>query len=305
MQNRRWSLTILGLLIVILCIGCNKKENEKEAYAEYPDYFREVLQKLDRNEKEHLWFSDNWDTGLKVYNEIPEEQAAIGYVDSGSEVRAEDQYIYNIKWLKLGEKSILEDITFDLSGYQAEQTRWNHAATYYKEENDMVYLVFTEFSLPPYAEPISGSHRILMLLEFKPKTPKQYNVTVFQTDEHGGVEWFHPAYCIDNTLYQMSDYSEIWSIDLITKELYYCGAEYEAAKEGVADYITKYAAKGKNVSLHHFRAVMHVDDVVIYCGDLAEAMDTPALMRTYLAYRGKELLSTMIINEETNEIEVY
>lgn len=305
MQNRRWLLPVLGLLLVILCFGCEKKENEKEAYAEYPDYFREVLQELERNEKEHLWFSDNWDTGLKAYNEIPEEQIPMGYVDNGNEVEAEGQCIYNIKWLKLGEGSILEDITFDLSGYQTEQKRWVHRATFFKEENDMVYLVFTEFPIHPYDEPISGSHRILMLLEFKPETPKQYNVTVFQTNEHGGAEWFYPTYCIDNTLYQMSDYSEIWSIDLITKELYYCGAECEAAKEGVADYITKYAAEGKNISLHHFRAVMHVDDVVIYCGDLAEAMDTPALVRTYLAYRGKELLGTMLINEETNEIEVY
>ena len=131
MQNRRWLLPVLGLLLVILCFGCEKKENEKEAYAEYPDYFREVLQELERNEKEHLWFSDNWDTGLKAYNETPEEQIPMGYVDNGNEVEAEGQCIYNIKWLKLGEGSILEDITFDLSGYQTEQKRWVHRATFF------------------------------------------------------------------------------------------------------------------------------------------------------------------------------
>lgn len=211
---------------------------------------------------------------------------------------------YYIQWLNLGDGKVLTDLSFDLSGFQVENKRWDHRVNYYNEEKDIVYLVFTAFPLWLNDETLSksGSHRILMLVEFKTNTPKQYSVTVFQTDEHSGSEWFDGTYRIDNTLYQMSDMDQSWSIDLITKELHYCEVECEMANEVASEYIEKYATEGKKAKMHHFYAVMHVDDVVIFRGLVSEDMDSPTLLNIYVAYRGEEYLGYMVIDEETKEV---
>lgn len=122
-------------------------------------------------------------------------------------MKYEEEKIYYIQWLNLGNEKVLNDLSFDLSGFQVENRRWDHSANYYNEAKDTVYVVFTAFPLWDHDETLSmsGSHRILMLVEFKTNTPKQYSVTVFQTDEHGGAEWFFQTNRINNTLYQMSD----------------------------------------------------------------------------------------------------
>lgn len=100
----------------------------------------------------------------------------------------------------------------------------------------------------------------------------------------------------------MSSLAESWSIDLITKELHYYEAECEMANEVATGYIEKYATEGIKVEMHHFYALMHVDDVVIFHGMVSEDMDTPTLLNIYVAYRGEKYLGYMVIDEETKEV---
>lgn len=226
-RKRSLLLSLLALIIISLFTGCGKKDKEvnndvttevdnnvnseisnnvnpivqedesqvdietdNEPYSEYPDYFKELLLTLEKHETDRGSFVDDQDTELKSYLEIPEDQTIIGYVDNY--MKYEEEKIYNIQWMNLGNEKIFNDLSFDLSGFQVENKRWDHSENYYNEEQGIVYLVFTAFPLWLHDETLSmsGSHRILMLVEFKLKTPKQYSVTVFQTDEHGGAECF-------------------------------------------------------------------------------------------------------------------
>lgn len=326
MKRKSFLISLLALTIISLSTGCEKNDYEvsndmnsevnedsdrqsgmdsdKESSSKYPDYFEEVLHTLKKHETEGTDFYDDWDTGLQSYGEIPNDQTP-GYIDSFADIEKENQYIYYIKWLNIGDGIILKDISFDLSGYKKDNLRWDRKAIFYNEKNDTVYLVFTEFPMLTYDDSMLESHPILMLIEFKPDTPKQYSVILFQTDDYGGAEWFYWTYRINNTLYQMSDMAEIWSIDLITKENHYYEKEYVAANEIATSYIDNYANEGKNVSMHHFYAVMHIDDIVIFRGILSEDMDTPDLKHVYTAYREDELLGYMVIDIETKEIDLF
>lgn len=326
-------LPILGLLIISLCSGCGVKE--ASGTFESVEDKKETIFASDQNEDDELCTTIQSDSDnnleistqevLNYFQFIKEDPAKISrdnmrdtgiyYFDEVEITDDNNQFIYHIKRLELTEERIVEDVYFDLSIYQATVQKWWHSNIFYNEEKDIAYLVAVpravtfdeetgnysslDYVLEGWEE--AKKEFVLMLVEFKVESPELYNVTVFNSPNCNSGSWFFGNYCLDNILFQNTNETEMCEFNLDTKEMYICESEVAAMEEVLEDYVPEYEKKGISIYLKQFNAVAIIDDVTIYQGAVLGRNNEDTIMCIYQAYRGRELIGTMVENEITGE----
>lgn len=285
MKNKKKAVGIfIGMLLALQTVaGCGSEK--------YPSYFEKVLQNREEKGAAGILLDIDKKKGLPI----------------AVSITSEDGYLYEITGFKLSEDKVLEDITVDLSEYRVEGHIWENDGIFYEEADDTVYMTF-DLSTNGSNETSKGEEEIpyFILMQFQTAEPRNYQLTAYYAKRVEGY-WFTDAYCIEDTLYENVGAASAVpvAINLKTKELYECTAEWEKAEEAAADFVAEYSRDGKNALLCYLTPAAKIDTVTIYVGQVKETMDTETLMSVYLAYQERELLGIMCINEETGEITMY
>lgn len=211
----------------------------------------------------------------------------------------ENGFRCEIKWMKLADSVVLQEWHISLQKELEGLTK--HASlggVFYVEEQNRVFIPI--FSMQGPDIEVEGMADT-WVLTFPIDNPD--NNQLYSYDGAEGA-WFGETLRLGDWLYLHGGATDIpYEIDFETMKGRPCKEELAVAEDAAADYIAEYKAQtGMELHIYWFQAVAGYEDIILFAGQIAEAMDFPTVATVYLAMQDGEVLKTRIVEAEEGEI---
>ena len=301
MKHKKLFLLFI-LLFTIFVTACGQKdtlENSVSGATDYPDYFLLLEEQWGKDGKQNFPLLEKPARPLSRYTDSGTDMEAMSYMVEGTSSETE----YRFTKIKLNAERMIEDVTIALGQY-GEAKSWFVDNVYYNEGTDKLSILFNRS--PEGAASAAQGTPFLLLAQLKADEPQNYSITAY-VHENAEELWFSGSVVFKNQLYENLGIglwqNNIWSVDLNTKELLCLKEETAKIREMLEDYFVSAQIKkedGGSLTCH----VAYVkDDVIVYRGMLwYDNAETP--FAVYLAYRGREYLGTMVLDNKTGKAEI-
>lgn len=265
--------------LMLLGTGCSKAESA----AADPSYFAPLVQELE----------NDWE---QITLELPEVCRITRWCDEewpwpGRFEENTYQAYYDGEWMPSFDLEELADSEEGDSGR-------NILGVYQEADSDHLYVCLNAFDSAGQEQTSQEAYQNdrIFLLEYSPSQPQSYQVTaVYEELPYSpGVNPY--TYCLGGRIYISADYDQLMAIDLETKALSDCEAEYKAVNE--------YAREQFDRSAISFAAVYERDGITVYSGAVANNEELPATRgMVFVAFQDGEPVARMCADFTADDFE--
>lgn len=302
MKNRKKSIFILFVFMLILSAGCTNKENENNS-----DYFIPIVSQREGIESSVSYETPNY--GLTLCNtDKPEEGVTMSYAKTNASIT--NGFHFLVKWLALEDGICLEDVSVDLSRYQVEDNQWSDDGVFYAREIESILIKFDVMFETTEEDP----GPTVLLVQIPIEKPKNYTISTYtNTDFIQSPLWYTVAYQLGTLIYEnlsSADVNTIWAFSTENKQLHSLEYICYNCKSAIGDYLIETGSATKENIEKLLEENYHIEyaveyqqeDVIVYSAIVNNIVDQNVLISVYQAYRDKSLIDTILFDETTGEM---